>query len=319
MRVLITGMGGELGTRVANLLEADDDVEAICGVDIEPPRRRLTRAEFHRIDPRNRIRTGEVVHRFRPTAVAHLGMYEPNARSDPKAALERTASGTIAALGAAEGCGTVDRIVVRSGIEVYGRRKGSPAVPDEDAALDPTTAWGHSLRHAEMIARETGLATGATVTLLRTAPLVGPHFPSPLGRVLRQLLVPLSPHDPSFCVLHQEDAAGALVAALRQPFDGPVNVVGEGSTTVARAVLAGRRLPLLVWGPGWRPARAVAELTGAPIPEHVQELLRCGRLAAGDRVQERIGFTPASSTREVIDQLYAWPEVTYLTPKVDAA
>jgi UDP-glucose 4-epimerase len=318
VRVLITGMGGELGTRVANLLEADDHIEAICGVDIEPPRRRLTRAEFHRIDPRNRIRTASVVQQFRPTAVAHLGMYEPNARSDPKAALERTASGTIAALGAAEGCGTIDRIVVRSGIEVYGRRKGSPAVPDEDAPLDPTTAWGHSLRHAEMIARETGLATGATVTMLRTAPLVGPHFPSPLGRVLRQLLVPLSPHDPSFCVLHQEDAAGAIVAALRRPFAGPVNVVGEGTTTVARAVLGGRRVPLLVWGPGWRTARAVAELTGAPIPEHVQELLRCGRLAAGERVEERIGFTPAYSTREVIDQLYAWPEVTYLTPKVAA-
>ncbi len=319
MRVLITGMGGELGTRVANLLEADPAVEALVGVDIEPPRRRLTRTEFHRIDPRNRIRTAEVIRRFRPTAVAHLGLYEPNARSDPKAALERTAAGTIAALGAANDCGTVDRIVVRSGIEVYGRRRGSPTVPDEDAPLDPTTAWGHSLRHAEMIAREAGEATGATVTLIRTAPLVGPHFPSPLGRVLRQLWVPLSPHDPAFCVLHQEDAAAALVAALQQPYAGPVNVVGAGTTTVARAVLGGRRVPLLVWGPGWRPARAVAELTGAPIPEHVQELLRCGRLAAGDRVEERIGFRPAHSTREVIEQLYAWPEVTYLTPKVDAA
>lgn len=319
MRVLITGMGGELGTRVANLLEADERIEAIVGVDIEPPRRRLTRATFHRIDPRNRIRTADVVHQFRPTAVAHLGTYEPNARSDPKAALERTAAGSIAALGAAAACGTVDRFVVRSGIEVYGRRAGRSPRPDEDADLDPTSPWGHSLRHAEMIAREAGAATGASVTLVRTAPLVGPHFPSPLGRVLRQLAVPVSPHDPAFCVLHQEDAAGALVAALHQPFDGPVNVVGAGTTTVARAILGGRRLPVFVWGPGWRAARAVAELTGAPIPEHVQELLRRGRLATGERVQDRIGFTPTHTTPEVIEQLYAWPEVTYLTAKVAAA
>ena len=54
MRILITGMGGELGTRVAQLLEAERWVDALAGMDIDPPRRRLKRADFHRIDPRNR-------------------------------------------------------------------------------------------------------------------------------------------------------------------------------------------------------------------------------------------------------------------------
>jgi nucleoside-diphosphate-sugar epimerase len=57
MRVLVTGMGGELGTRVAMLLEAHRDVEAVVGIDVEPPRRHLRRAEFHRVDPRDKVRT----------------------------------------------------------------------------------------------------------------------------------------------------------------------------------------------------------------------------------------------------------------------
>ncbi len=97
VRLLITGMGGELGTRVAQLLEELPSVEAVAGLDVEPPRRRLRRAEFHRIDPRDRHRTVAVVRAFEPTAVVHLGVYEPNARSSPRSAYERTVAGSIAA------------------------------------------------------------------------------------------------------------------------------------------------------------------------------------------------------------------------------
>ena len=60
MRVLVTGMGGELGTRVAQLLEQRPWADEIVGVDFVPPRRRLRRAEFRRIDPRDRDRLARV-------------------------------------------------------------------------------------------------------------------------------------------------------------------------------------------------------------------------------------------------------------------
>ena len=56
MRVLVTGMGGEIGTRVAQLLEERDEVTEIAGCDYAPPRRRLRRSEFKRIDARDRDR-----------------------------------------------------------------------------------------------------------------------------------------------------------------------------------------------------------------------------------------------------------------------
>lgn len=313
MRVLITGMGGELGTRIANLLERDSRVDAVVGVDVDPPRRRLHRAEFHWIDPRDASAIAQLVRDVEPTALVHLGVYEPFARSSPRSAVERTAKGSIAVFEAAAAVGSLDRIVVRSGIEVYGRRRGSPQCPDEEVVPDPTTPFGHVLRYTEDLAAEVALSAGIPATLLRFAPVVGPHFPSPLGRLLRLPVVPFSlGGDRPFSVLHQEDAARAIVAALRGPYDGPVNVVADGAVSVSQAARIGGRLPLVMGGPAWRPAMAIAELVGAPVPEHIHELLVRGRTADGTRCGERLGVTPRYSSRQVIHSLFEWAEVTYL-------
>ncbi len=178
MRVLITGMGGELGTRLAIELGTDHRVEAIMGLDIDPPRRRHP-GEFHRVDPRNRDRTTALIRSFRPTALVHLGVYEPFARSSPRSAAERTAAGTVAAVTAAVDAGGLDRIVVRSGIEVYGRRRGSVVRPDERVRPDPTSPFGRELLHVERACIEAGLHAAAPVTCLRFAPWSVPTSRAP--------------------------------------------------------------------------------------------------------------------------------------------
>ncbi len=320
MRVLITGMGGELGTRLAIELGADPGVDVVMGLDIDPPRRRH-HAEFHRVDPRDRDRTRSLIREFRPTALVHLGVYEPYARSSPRSAAERTAAGTVSAVTAAVDAGGLDRIIVRSGIEVYGRRRGSPVRPDEQVRPDPTSPFGRELVHVERACVEAGLHAAVPVTLLRFAPLVGPHFPSPLGRYLRTPAVGFSAvADPPFSLLHQQDAAAALLAAVRRPVDGAVNVVGAGAVTASQAARVGRRLPVPVVGPGWWAARRFSELAGAPVPDHVHELLVRGRTADGSRAGERLGVRPRRSTAEVLHELYAWAEVVQLAaPSAEAA
>ena len=124
MRVLITGMGGELGTRVANLLEADPAVTELVGIDGYPPRRRITRVRFHRIEPEDRRRTVEIVRAFDPEVIVHLGVYEPHAHLGGTAARLATQAAAVSTLGAATSCPSLRRIVVRSGIEFdnLGRR-----------------------------------------------------------------------------------------------------------------------------------------------------------------------------------------------------
>ncbi|HEY4377464.1 MAG TPA: NAD-dependent epimerase/dehydratase family protein [Acidimicrobiales bacterium] len=309
MRVLVTGMGGELGTRITNLLEADPTVDEILGIDLDPPRRRITRAEFHRVDPRDRRKTVRLVRGFEPELVLHLGVFEPSARSEPTAARIGTAASAVAVLGAAAQCPSIRHIVVRSGIEIYGRGRGAPTRPDEAVAPRPTTAFGRSLLQVEDVAAEAGLAADIPVCALRFAPVVGPSVPSPLGRYLRLPVVPVGLFSElPFSLLHQEDAAAAVLAAVAIEADGALNVVGPGAVTGSQAVRMGGRIPLPVTGPGWLAARAVAELLSSPIPDHVRELLVRGRCAEGALAEALLGISPRS-TPDVIRQLYDWDTV----------
>ena len=313
MRVLVTGMGGALGTRVTNLLEADERVDEILGVDIDPPRRRIHRAEFHRVDPRDRRKLVRIVRDFEPSAVVHLGVYEPDARSGPSLARQLTHHFSVTALGAAAESESLDRIVVRSGIEVYGRARGAPTRPDESIVPAPTTPFGRSLLEMENVAREIGLVANASVTALRCAPIVGPHMASPLGRLLRLPVVPVGAlSDLPFSLLHERDAAAAFAKALESGFDGPVNVVAQGAVTPVQAARIGRRVVLPAFGPSWWAAGFFTELLGSPLPSHVRELLVRGRTADGSLAAKTLGTAPEHTTPDVVRDLFEWATVTYL-------
>lgn len=313
MRVLLTGMGAALGTRVTNLLEADERVEEILGVDIDPPRRRIHRAEFRRVDPRDRRKLVRIVRDFEPTAVVHLGVFEPDARFGPKLARELTHHFAVTALGAAAESERLDRVVVRSGIEIYGRGRGAVTRPDESIVPAPTTPFGRSLLEMENVAREIGSVASASVTALRCAPIVGPHIASPLGRLLRLPVVPVGAlSDLPFSLLHERDAAVALAKALECGFDGPVNVVAPGAVTPMQAARIGGRAILPTLGPSWWAAGVLTELLGAPLPAHVRELLVRGRTADGSIADKILGTTPEHTTPDVIRDLFEWASVTYL-------
>jgi UDP-glucose 4-epimerase len=325
MRVLVTGMGGDFGTRTAAALEADPAIEAILGLDAHPPRRRLRRSQFRRIDPRDTVRTEAAVREFEPTVVVHLGVWEPDARAGPASAHRRTVDGTRAVLGAAVAAGTLTQLLVRSGIEAYGRGPGVPRRPDEDCPLRPTSPYGRSLRAVEAAAVQAGRDADVPVARLRFAPTVGVQYPSPISRLLRLPIVPvhalsLTPLERAeFCLLDVGDAVDAFVAALVRRVDGPVNVVPDGAITPLAAARIGGRVPLPIVAPGWVAARAVSRLIGAPIPSHVHELLLRGRLADGSRAAEVLGVAPARTTQAVVRSLYDWAPVVYLRPGRSAA
>jgi UDP-glucose 4-epimerase len=310
-RVLVTGMGGHLGTRAAQLLEQLDEVEAIAGCDFVPPRRRLRRAIFKRIDPGDRDKLVAFVTDFEPTAVVHFGVYEPAARMGMARAQASTESCTVAALGAAARTGALEQIALRSGLEVYGRGRGAPVAPDEDSPLDPTSPYGCSLLEVETTAAGIARRHDVRVASLRLAPVSGSHAPSPLGRLLRLPLVPVPAFvDPPFSLLDTEDAARAAVEALVRGAHGPFNVVGPGTASPWQAVRLGGRIPFPVSGPGWLLARRFSEVAGAPIPPHTLSLMRDGLTADGGHAVSALGLGSMVPTQVVLDDLFEWATVT---------
>ena len=314
MRVLVTGMGGVLGTRVAQILEEHPEVDEIAGCDFVPPRRRLRHATFKRIDVDDRDRLTDFVVDFAPDTVAHMGIYEPDARMPNGAAARATEALTIAALGAAGRAGTLERNAVRSGLEVYGRGPGLPLVPDERALLAPTTPFGRTLLDVESIATDIARRHDVPMTALRCATIAGAHAPAPLARLLRLPIVPVPAFaDPAFSLLHHDDAARAMAEALLMNHDGPLNVVGPGATSPWQAVRLGGRIPFPVLGPGWSAANQLAVLAGAPMPPHVEEVLRHGRAGDGTRACEALDLGFLHPTQEVLAEVFEWATVTPIT------
>ena len=309
-RVLISGMGGELGSRVASLLEEASWVGELTGIDADPPRRRLRRATFQRVPPAQHDRIVDTIREFDPHVLVHVATWEPDARAGTGTAKVLTDDAAMSVLGAAAECRALQHIVVRSGIEIYGRARGSLTRPDEDTPVNPTSEYGRMLAGIEATACTTGERVGVPVTRLRFAPVLGPHVPSPLGRVLRQPVVPFSLlADPPFTVVHDHDAAIAIAAAAAHRVDAPVNIVAPGSISTFQAIRRGNRIPIPLIGPEWPLFKRLSWLAGVPIPDHVEELFHRGRLADDSRAKALLGVAPETETVAVIDLLHAWESV----------
>jgi UDP-glucose 4-epimerase len=309
-RVLVSGMGGDLGSRVAVALEQESWVGELVGIDVDPPRRRLHRATFHLIAPVEHDRIVDTITAFNPHVVVHLSVWEPHSRANPSAARDLTDDSATSILGAAAECRAMESIIVRSGTEIYGRAHGAPTRPDESADVDPTCDYGDMLAGIERTANAIGRRIGVSVGAIRMGTVLGPHVPSPLGRVLRMPAVPFSVlADPPFAVVEDIEVARAFVAAAQRRLAEPVNVVANGAITALQAARRGRRIPVPLVGPDWWIARLISGLLGAPIPDHVVETMHRGRLADNSRMAELLGFTPAATTMDVVDRLYRWPTV----------
>jgi UDP-glucose 4-epimerase len=134
--------------------------------------------------------------------------------------------------------------------------------------------------------------------------------PSPVGRLLRLPIVPVPAFaDPPFSLLHPDDSAEAMVAAIERRYDGPLNVVGPGAATPWQAVRLGGRLPLPVAGPFWDATSRIVELAGAAIAPHVIEQLRHGRVGAGGRAVDELGLRHLVPTQTVLRELFEWADV----------
>lgn len=309
MRVVVAGMGSAIGTAVTRLLEANPDVEAILGFDLEPPRRWLRRAEFHFCRPEDTTRVEQLIADFSPTTIIHCWVFEPRARSSPGQARARTVAGTESLLRAlgnlATGTAKPDRIVVRSDVSVYGHQSARSVPPTTDDAPQPTTTFGRMVERVERRSTEVGEAIGASVIPVRLAAITASTLPNPLGRYLRLPAVPVPITGRRFGVVHLEDAAAVIAATAVAQCTGPINVCAPDPVTPIEAVALGGRLPLPVLPLALRLGRSIAELAGTPLPEHVAELLTRGQVVTPTDLSERLGISLTYTTPEVIADLYS--------------
>ena len=226
----------------------------------------------------------------------------------PRAMHDVNVIGTIQLLAACERVPTLRTIVVRGSAGIYGAEPHAPQFfKEEMARLFPLrTRFQRDVAEIEnyfdTYARR---HTGVSCTMLRYQPAIGPGLRTQMTRYLSQPVCPTyMGFDPRIQLVDIEDALEALVAAVRNPVRGAVNVAGPGTIGLARMIrLTGRRA-LPIASPLFGTVTSAGQRLGLDAQsDDFQRLLRYGRGVDTRRLVEEVGYAPRHST---VDAVQNW-------------
>jgi UDP-glucose 4-epimerase len=292
--VLVTGVAGYWGSRVAALLVAETDYHVI-GLGVDPPAEEVHGLDFIRADVRNPVLV-DLLRSEEVDTVCHLA-FMPSTR--PKeAAFDLNVMGTTKLLAACGEAG-VRKVVLKSSTAVYGARPSNPAFLTEDRSLRGSQRYGYTRDMMEVEKFCSGFrhrVPGIMLTILRFASIIGPTVRSPLTRFLREPLAPsLLGFDPMMQIVHEDDVVDALIHAVLHDAPGIFNVAAEDSLPLNKVRGLAGKAPLAIlhpvayWGltlMGGRAARVIPYLPMHP------DYLRFPLIADLTKMHEELGFEP---------------------------
>ncbi len=241
--VLITGICGRLGRRLARVLHRE---RRVVGVDRRPFHGCPKDITHHQVDIR-RKKAKDIFRLERPAAVVHLGVMH-----DPRASQHELTTWNVAGFQRMlEYVAQYDvpKLIVLSSANTYGPRPDNPQFLHEDAPLLGASTFSNvrDLIEVDMMAQSFFWKCPSIETvILRPVHILGSVRNAP-SNYLRQKVVPtLLGYDPMVQVIHQDDVIGAILLALTSSARGVFNVAGPPPAPVSRIIdLAGRaRLPV---------------------------------------------------------------------------
>src|ERR671927_542081 len=266
-RILITGIASYLGTELARRLEQDPDVEYVVGLDTRKPRAALEKTEFIEADIRNPV-IAKLIAPTRVDTVVHNQIVRRSAaeRVSPRKAHDINVIGSLQLLAACEKADTVRAIVIRGSAGIYGAEPAAPQFFTEDMSrLYPLrTRFQRDVGEIENLFETFRRRhPHVTCTMLRYQPSIGPSHDT---QVTRYLSLPLVPtylgFDPRVQFVHERDALEALVAAVKSPVRGAVNVAAPGTIGLTRLVRLAGKPTLPIAGPAFPTVTGFARRAG---------------------------------------------------------
>jgi UDP-glucose 4-epimerase len=305
-RVLITGVGSYLGTLLAARLEEDPEVEAVFGLDTRKPRFPLTRTELIDADIRDPEITPLVARMEADTVVHNSIVRQPGPGMSSRAMHDINVIGSLQLLSACGQAPTIRAIVIRGSAGIYGAEPHAPQFFGEEMTrLFPLrTRFQRDVAEIEnYFETHSRRYPNVTCTMLRYQPAIGRSLATQIGRYLSQPVCPTHlGFDPRIQLVHEDDALDALIAAIRRPVRGAVNVAGSGTIGLARMIhLAGRRRAPIA-GPLFGPLTGAGRRLGLDAySDDFTRLLRYGRGVDIGRLEHELDHQPRYSTVEAVE------------------
>jgi UDP-glucose 4-epimerase len=288
-RVLVTGVGGFWGGRVAQALEADPSVDTIVGIDTQEPTLELERTEY--VHSGGYSILSRLVRATQVDTIVHTFLVVDSSRASGRKMHETNVIGTMNLFAAAsQPDSRVTNVVVKSSTLVYGSTFRDPVWFTEDTprSSSPRTRVERSLLEVEAYVRDYAVDNpGVTVTTLRFSNVLGSEIVTPIIRALALPLVPaVFGFDPRLQFVHEDDVVRAIMFVLDQRLPGVFNVAGDGLLPWSEvAAICGKRLaPIPPIGRRLY-AGPLARL-GVDLPPELIDLLTYGRGADNRRLKE---------------------------------
>ena len=296
--VLVTGICGRLGQRVARKLHRETKVE---GIDRRPFPRRPKDIVHHELDIRRR-KTRDVFRAGRFQAVVHLGiLHDPRASSEEHHSWNVLAS--VKLLEYVEQY-AVPKLVVLSSANVYGPRPGNPQFLTEEAPLlgGATFSGIRDLIEVDMLAQSFFWRKPSVETVvLRPVHILGSVHNAPSNYLRREWVPTLAGFDPMIQVIHEDDVVDAILLALRPGVRGIFNLAGPGALALSKLlqVLDKPTLPIphVLAKPVLRRMWNL-RMTSFPAAEldHIQYVC----MVDDRRAREQLGWAPKRSLEEAL-------------------
>jgi UDP-glucose 4-epimerase len=302
----VTGAASFLGTNLVGLLEEDDRVDRIVAVDIKPPSTAGSKTRSYEVDltqPTTEARLAELLAAEHADTVVHLAFLASPTHA-VAFAHELESVGTMHVLVAARHA-QIRKFVMWSQTLLYGAHPTNPNFLSERHPLrapkrEPFFADKIEAEHeANRFAQR---AQGSIVTILRTAPILGPTVRNYLTHYLARRMVPtMMGFDPLVQFVHEVDAIAAFKLAIDRDVPGVYNVVGDGVLPLSTVIKLAGRIALPVPHPLAESIAAIAWAAQiAEAPPSFLKHLRFLCVADGQKAREKMGFRPAYTTREAL-------------------
>jgi len=306
--VAVTGAASFLGSSLIGVLQDEDTVRALVAMDTRPPHTAGAKTKVYDLDlthPSAEERMAETFAAEGVNTVGHLAfLHSPTHASAYSHELESV--GTMHVLNACRRA-RVTKVVVFSHTFLYGAHPTNPNFLSEKHPLRArrTESFLADKIEAESEALRFGRpGQGRTVTILRTAPIIGPTVDNFLTRYLGRRLVPtVLGFDPLWQFLHEADAVAAFHLAVVRDAPGIFNITPEGVLPLGTAIRLAGRAPFPVPRSFANPlvgALWVAQVAEAP-PAFF-DYLQYVCVADGDLARRVLGYRPLYTSREALTE-----------------
>ncbi|HXJ48979.1 MAG TPA: NAD-dependent epimerase/dehydratase family protein [Candidatus Acidoferrum sp.] len=303
-RVLVTGVSNPLGAEVARRLAPH--VPNLFGCDIKDPISALEEMDFVHADVRH-VAIGKLIRRLNVDTVVHLAVMvdSPN---DERSIHETDVIGTMNILA---GCSApnshVRRLIVKSSQAVYGAGPTDPSFFSEEMTNSerPAPAVTRDLLDMEQLITEFAVRNqSCSVSVMRLGFRVSED--TTLARYLSLPIVPtFAGFDPRLQLLHEEDAAEAIVRAVLGHHPGVFNVAARGVVLLSQAIaiMGGRPAPVLPPYGRWIGRMALRAVARVDVQAHLADVIAFGSVMDCSRLAAEFGWQPVHSSRAVMDGL----------------